>query len=67
MLKLVDGVNCFYKPFKINFMITADKMKPDISTYWFMLVLLFVIFGIYGRQALEWVLMKLYGFFIERG
>lgn len=48
-------------------MITADKIKPDITTYWFMLVLLFVIFGIYGRQALEWVLMKLYGFFIERG
>jgi hypothetical protein len=34
--------------------------------YWFALVLLFILFGIYGKQALEWLLMQLYNFFIQR-
>jgi len=47
-------------------MTTADKIKPDITAYWLALVLVFVIFGRYGWQAIEWILMKLYEFFIQR-
>lgn len=47
-------------------MTTADKIKPDILPYWFALMLAFVILGRYGRQAMEWILMKLYEFFIQR-
>jgi hypothetical protein len=67
MLKQDDSRTIILNRQKLFFMITADKMKPDITTYWFVLVLLFVIVGIYGRQALEWALMKLYEFFIQRG
>ena len=46
-------------------MMTADKIKPDITVYWFALMLIFVILGLYGRQAMEWILMKLYELFIQ--
>jgi hypothetical protein len=47
-------------------MITADKIRPDVTSYWFALFLVFAILGRFGRQAMEWVLMKLYEFFIQR-
>lgn len=47
-------------------MITPDKVRTDIVAYWFAAMLLFILAGKYGRQAIEWVLMKLYEFFIQR-
>ena len=44
----------------------ADKISPDIIAYWFAVVLVFAVIGMYGRQAMEWLLMKLYEFFIQR-
>jgi hypothetical protein len=46
-------------------MITPDKARTDIVAYWFAVMLLFIITGKYGRQAIEWILMKLYEFFIQ--
>jgi hypothetical protein len=47
-------------------MITPDKVRTDIAAYGFAAMLLFILFGRYGRQAIEWTLMKLYEFFIQR-
>jgi hypothetical protein len=47
-------------------MITADKIGPDILHYGIAVVLLFIILGMYGRQTIEWILMKLYELFIKR-
>jgi hypothetical protein len=45
-------------------MITPDKVRTDIAAYWFSTIQLFIVPGRYGKQAIEWVLMKLYEFFI---
>jgi hypothetical protein len=47
-------------------MITVDKIKADILPYVFTLVLLVTLGRYYGRQAIEWILMKLYEFFIAK-
>ena len=46
-------------------MMTADKIKPDITAYWFALMLVFVILGLFGRESMDWILMKLYELFIQ--
>lgn len=47
-------------------MITADKIKPDMTAYWFALMLILVILVLFGRQPIEWILMKLYQFFVQK-
>jgi uncharacterized membrane protein len=47
-------------------MITAHKINPGITAYYFAMVILLIVLGMYGEQAIEWVLMKLYEFFIQR-
>ena len=47
-------------------MITIDKLNTDVTPYWFPMVLLFIAPGIYGRTAIEWLLMKMYAFFIQK-
>lgn len=47
-------------------MITIDKINTDVTAYWFAMVLLFIALGIYGRTAIEWLLMKMYAFFIQK-
>lgn len=44
----------------------TNKSKPLITVYWFAFLLLFIILGMYGREAIEWVLIKLYEIFIEK-
>jgi hypothetical protein len=46
---------------------TTDKINSNITAYWFVMLLLFIVLGFYGRQAIEWLLMKLYDFFIQKG
>ena len=48
------------------FMITIDKINTDVTAYWFAKVFLFIALGIYGRAAIEWLLMKIYAFFIQK-
>jgi hypothetical protein len=45
-------------------MITVEKTAPEMYTYWFASIILIVVLGMYGRQAIEWVLMKLYEYFV---
>lgn len=47
-------------------MITIDKINTYLAAYWFALILLFIALGIYGRPAIEWLLMKMYTFFIQK-
>jgi hypothetical protein len=47
-------------------MIAAEKTQPEMLTYIFAAIVLITLLGGYGRQAIEWVLMKLYEFFIQR-
>jgi hypothetical protein len=47
-------------------MITAEKTQSRILTYWLAVLFVFVILGGYGQAAIEWLLMKLYEFFVQR-
>lgn len=43
----------------------ANKIRPLIAAYWFAFLLLFIILGLYGREVIEWVLLKLYEIFVQ--
>lgn len=47
-------------------MLSTEKVKPQVLAYWFVLMLVFIIPGRYGTEAIEWVITKLYDFFIIR-
>ena len=47
-------------------MITLDKINTDVTAFWFAVILLFIALGLYGRPAIEWLLIKMYEFFIQR-
>jgi hypothetical protein len=47
-------------------MMPAEKIDPNMTAYWFAAMLLFIVLGLYGRPAMEWLLMKLYEFFIQK-
>jgi Zn-dependent protease len=47
-------------------MLLTQKDQTEIYAYWFAAFILIVLLGSYGSQAIEWVLMKLYEFFIQR-
>jgi hypothetical protein len=47
-------------------MATAEKIKPDSSLYWLAIAVLLIILGLFGSQAIEWVLTRLYDFFIQK-
>jgi hypothetical protein len=46
-------------------MITVGKTHPEIFTYFFAAIVLITLLGGYGRQVIEWILLKLYEFFIQ--
>lgn len=46
-------------------MITVHHTKPSAIPYWFIMILLFLTLGKYGWQAIEWIMLKLYEFFIQ--
>ncbi|MBL0146239.1 MAG: hypothetical protein IPP48_11160 [Chitinophagaceae bacterium] len=46
-------------------MLVIEKIQPPLMVYWFAVVVIFILLGKYGRQAIEWVLMRLYDFFIQ--
>lgn len=45
---------------------TAHKIRYDEAASWFAMILLVILLGKYGSEAVEWLLMKLYEFFIQR-
>ncbi len=47
-------------------MITTEKLNAALMAYWFTAMLVILVLGRYGRQAVEWVLVKLYEVFIQR-
>ena len=47
-------------------MITAEKTQSRILTYWLAVLFVFVLLGGYGQEAIEWLLLKLYEFFVQR-
>ncbi len=46
-------------------MIALQPQQIDKQMYWIGAIILLLIFGKYGIQAVELVLMKLYEFFIQ--
>ncbi len=46
-------------------MLTSQKQQSDFLAYWFTVLLIFIFFGRFGLEAIQWVLMKLYEFFIQ--
>lgn len=42
-----------------------NRVKLRITAYWFALILVIILVGLYGREIVVWVISKLYGFFIE--
>lgn len=45
-------------------MIPINKIRYRITAYWFSLLLVIVLLGNYGREAIDWMLTKLYEVFI---
>ncbi len=43
----------------------ANKMTQLEAANWFAFLLLFIILGLYGREIMEWALLKLYEIFIQ--
>jgi hypothetical protein len=46
-------------------MISTNKPKTDLPAYWFTLLLIVLIFSLFGMNLIEWIFMKLYEFFIQ--
>jgi hypothetical protein len=47
-------------------MLLTQKDQNEIYAYWFTAFILIALLGSYGIQAIVWVLMKLYEFFIQK-
>jgi hypothetical protein len=47
-------------------MITESKIQSEILAYVLAVVFVFTLTGKYGKQAIEWLLMKLYEIFIQK-
>jgi hypothetical protein len=47
-------------------MITIRKKDFKLFALWISIVILLFIFVLFGKQLLQWVLMKLYEFFIQK-
>lgn len=44
----------------------SEKIQSEVTAYFLAALLVFILMGRYGRQAAEWLLMKLYEIFIGR-
>lgn len=45
-------------------MLNTQKIQSETLAYWVLVLLVVLLAGRYGRQAIEWLLLKLYDFFI---
>lgn len=46
-------------------MITVHHTRPSAVPYWVIMFFLFLILGKYALETVEWIIMKLYEFFIQ--
>jgi len=46
-------------------MTPIERAPSVIFVYWAALLVVFTLAGMYGRQVVEWLLVKLHEFFIE--
>lgn len=46
-------------------MIALEQQQVDKQMYWLAAIILLLVFGKYGLQAVEYVLLKMYEFFIQ--
>ncbi len=44
----------------------TNNIKPPVTAYWFAFLLLFIFLGFYGKELIEWILIKLYEIFIQK-
>jgi len=44
---------------------TTLKQQSDFMAYWFTVTLMLILFGCFGLEAIQWMLMKLYEYFIQ--
>ncbi len=47
-------------------MIVTQRPQSEIYSYLFAAIILLAMLKGYGRQAIEWILIKLHEFFIQR-
>jgi hypothetical protein len=43
-----------------------EKIRIDVLAWWWVLALLLVLTISYGKQSIEWILVKLYQFFVQK-
>lgn len=48
-------------------MTPAEKVRTDIIAWWWVFTLLLILTASYGRQSIEWILVKLHQVFIQKG
>ena len=41
------------------------RVKLRLTAYWFTLILVIILLGIYGNEIAVWIFTELYGFFIQ--
>ncbi len=46
--------------------ISIDKIETSMWSYFLTLLILLLIVGQFGKQAIEWILLQLYQFFIQQ-
>lgn len=46
-------------------LVNTTRIEADTAAYFFIAVLLVLGFAHYGRQFIEWLLMKMHEFFIQ--
>jgi len=46
-------------------MTTAEKIKPGTSVYWVAVGMFLIFMSLFGNPAIEWLLTRLYEFFIQ--
>lgn len=46
-------------------MVTTVQSQSEILIYIFVILVIFILSGCYGRQVMKWLLTRLYDFFIQ--
>lgn len=60
------SIKSFHNGTKQIIMLTDIKNQSEILSFWLSLFFILLVLRIYGKQFIEWLLMKLYGYFINK-
>ncbi len=44
----------------------TNTIKLLNTAYWFAFLIIFIFLGFYGKELIEWILIKLYEIFIQK-